>query len=261
MTADTTNDVPTVGELRDLAATIAFEVGSEVGERRNAGFSWSTKSTSTDVVTEIDTWAEEAVVERLLAARPNDGLLGEEGASAAGTTGVLWIIDPIDGTTNLLYDLPGYSVSIGVELNGEPVAGAVYDPVRSELFSAGLGEGATRNSEVISVSGADNVATALVGTGFSYEASDRKGQAEALTTLLPRVRDIRRLGGAALDFCNVACGRMDAYFERGIKKWDGAAGGVIAKEAGAVVNLGDISYAIAPGIADDLIDLIAESNV
>ena len=170
------------------------------------------------------------------------------------------MIDPIDGTTNLLYDVPGYSVSIGVELNDQPVAGAVYDPVRAELFSAALGEGATRNGEAINASGATDLARALVGTGFSYEATDRKVQAEALVTVLPQVRDIRRLGGAALDFCNVACGRLDAYFERGIKKWDGAAGGIIAQEAGAIVNIDDLSYAISPGIATEFLTLLEHSG-
>ena len=132
-------------EFLSIAAEIATEVGEQVNDRRSAGFEWSTKSTSADVVTEIDTWAEEEIVRRTTAARPNDGLLGEEGASSQGTTGVVWVIDPIDGTTNLLYDLPGYGVSIAAQVEGRTVAGAVYDPVRLELFAAASGGGATRN--------------------------------------------------------------------------------------------------------------------
>lgn len=249
-----------ISELRRLAETTATEVGSEVLARRQAGFSWETKSTSTDVVTEIDTWAESAVVERLLAARPDDGLLGEEGASAVGTTGVKWVIDPIDGTTNLLYDIPGFSVSIGVELDGEAVAGAVYDPVRNELFSAALGHGATRNGETISVSSKADLATALVGTGFSYQSSERAVQAEILQRVLPNVRDIRRLGGAALDLCAVGCGRFDAWFERGIAPWDWAAGALVASEAGALVQVGALTYAVGPNLADEFLELLTTAG-
>lgn len=249
-----------IADLRSLAEATAKAVGTEAIARRQAGFSWETKSTSTDVVTEIDTWSEAAVVDALMAARPNDGLLGEEGASAPGTTGVLWVIDPIDGTTNLLYDIPGFSVSIGVELDGAPIAGAVYDPVRSELFSAAIDQGATRNGEAIAASSKSDLATTLLGTGFSYQSSVRRDQAIALTKIVPEVRDIRRLGGAALDFCNVACGRLDAYFERGLSPWDSAAGAVIAREAGAMVQLDDMSYAIAPGICEDLVALLGTAG-
>lgn len=253
-------DAGEASELRQLAEEIAQEVGSEVLSRRRAGFTYSTKSTSTDVVTEIDTWAEEAVVARILAARPDDGLLGEEGASASGTTGITWVIDPIDGTTNLLYDIPGFSVSIGVEHHGESVAGAVYDPVRSELFSAALGQGATRNGTPIAPSTKTELATALVGTGFSYLTDERFEQSKALQTVLPRVRDIRRLGGAALDLCAVGCGRFDAWFERGIKHWDWAAGALVAREAGAIVTVGDMTTAIAPGLVDPFLELVEESG-
>ena len=246
--------------LGAIAARIAYDVGTEVGSRREAGFSWTTKSTSTDVVTEIDTWAETAVVEQIDAQRPDDGLLGEEGAQRAGTTGVVWVIDPVDGTTNLLYGLAGYSVSIGVELDGEPVAGAVFDPVRDELFAASIGNGATRNGESIAPTTLDDLPSALVATGFSYSPEDRFEQARALAGVLPKVRDIRRNGGAALDFCAVACGRVDAYFERGIKPWDGAAGRVIAAEAGAIVEMDHMTMVATPGIADALRTLLAEAG-
>lgn len=247
-------------KLAALAAEVAHEVGSEVGRRREAGFSWTTKSTSTDVVTEIDTWAENAVVEMIEAQRPDDGFLGEEGVDRAGSTGVTWVIDPVDGTTNLLYGLAGFSVSIGVEINGEPVAGAVFDPIRDELFVASVGNGATRNGEAIVPTTLDDLPSALVATGFSYSPDDRLEQARALSTVLPKVRDIRRNGGAALDFCAVACGRVDAYFERGIKPWDGAAGRVIAAEAGAVVEMDHMTMVATPGIADALRSLLVEAG-
>lgn len=239
-----------------IAAEIATEVGEQVIDRRSAGFEWSTKSTSADVVTEIDTWAEEEIVRRITVARPNDGLLGEEGASSQGTTGVVWVIDPIDGTTNLLYDLPGYGVSIAAQVEGRTVAGAVYDPVRLELFAAASGGGATRNDHPISPSAATDLSTALVATGFSYQPEMRRSQAVVLHTVLPAVRDIRRSGGAALDLCAVACGRVDAEFERGLSPWDSAAGALIATEAGAIVEDRELTWASAPGIAEAFRDLL-----
>ncbi len=243
---------PESAALRKLAEEITLEVGTEILERRAAGFAWETKSTSTDVVTEIDTWSEKRIVERITEARPDDGLLGEEGASQPGTTGITWVIDPVDGTTNFLYDLVGYSVSIGVEANGEAIAAAVYDPLRAELFSAAIGQGATKNGEPISVSGQESLAHCLLATGFSYDPDVRRDQARSLVEILPNVRDIRRFGGAALDFCSVASGRVDAYFELDIKPWDGSAGALIASEAGAVVTLGDMAIACAPGISTEL---------
>ena len=247
-------------ELRQLAATIASDVGNEVGDRRSAGFSWTTKSSTADVVTEIDTWSEDEVVSRLLAERPDDGVLGEEGANKESATGVTWVIDPIDGTTNLLYDIPGYSVSIAAEIDGESVAGAVYDPIRDELFAAARGRGATRNGEAISVSAKDDLSTSLIGTGFNYSAENRARQAQQLVSILPAVRDIRRHGGAALDFCSVACGRLDGYFERGLAPWDSAAGSLIASEAGARVLLDGLSVAVAPGIASAFIELLEQAG-
>ncbi len=251
-------------ELREIAASIAKSVGTEVGDRRAAGFSWSTKSSSADVVTEIDTWAEDEVVRRIEAIRPDDGFIGEEGTARSGTTGIVWVIDPVDGTTNLLYDIPGYSVSIGVERDGEAVAGAVHDPVRDELFSAAIGSGSTRNDVPISASTKVELETALVVTGFSYLAEHRLAQATALVHVLPHVRDIRRLGGAALDLCAVACGRVDAAFERGLQPWDSCAGALIASEAGAVVAKGieptDITVAAAPGIAEAFSALLDQAG-
>lgn len=257
MTEPSANIDPTlIAELQQIANEAASTVGREMLERRAAGFSWDTKSTSTDVVTEIDIWAEATIVNLITERRPDDGFLGEEGASAAGTTGVRWVIDPVDGTTNFLYDLAGYNVSIGVEFNGVTVAAAVYDPIRAELFSATLGGGATRNGEPITVSDQTELAHALIATGFSYNADRRREQAQSLVEILPAVRDIRRFGGAALDFCAVACGRVDAYFELEIQPWDACAGALIASEAGALVTLDRLAIATSPGIAEALQGLL-----
>ncbi len=243
-----------------MADEIASMVGAAVIERRGAGFDWTTKSSTTDVVTEIDTWAEDEIVRRILEKRPNDGLVGEEGASTPGTTGVVWVIDPIDGTTNFLYDIPGYSVSIGVQIEGTTVAGAVFDPVRSELFSAAATNGATRNGQHITASTATELSTALIATGFSYHAEMRRKQSVILGTILPAVRDIRRMGGAALDLCAVACGRADAYYERGLSPWDSAAGALIATEAGAIVDDRELTWASAPGLADAFHSLLERAQ-
>ncbi len=247
-------------ELRSIGNEIAESVGTEVAERRSGGFVWSTKSSTSAAVTEIDTWAEDEIVRRITEKRPRDGLLGEEGTSTPGSTGVVWVIDPIDGTTNFLYDIPGYGISIGVQVDGAAVAGAVFDPVRLELFSAALGQGATRNGQPISPSSANDLSTALVITGFSYQAEMRREQARILETVLPAVRDIRRLGGAALDLCAIASGRADASYERGLSPWDSIAGALIAREAGAIVDVGELTWASAPGIADAFQSLLERAQ-
>lgn len=239
-----------------MAEAVAATVGREVAIRRKGEFVWTTKSSNSDVVTEIDTWSEETVVAMLSERRPDDGFLGEEGTSHQGTSGITWVIDPVDGTTNLLYDLQGYSVSIAARTNDEVVAGAVFDPVRDELFSAGLGQGASLDGAPISVAPITDLSVALVGTGFSYLADKRREQAESLMTLLPQVRDIRRAGGAAMMLCEVAAGRLDACYERGLSPWDSAAGALIAAEAGAITHEGELVYAAAPGIAEPFIALL-----
>ncbi len=217
-----------------------------------------TKTTGTDMVSEMDRAAEALIVDRLLGARPDDGMMGEEGTDLAGTSGVRWIVDPLDGTTNYLYGLAGFGVSIAAEQHGAVIAGVVLDVVRDELFAATLGGGPA----VGVVAG-----TALIATGFSYEASRRARQAAVLVEVLPRVRDIRRFGAAAVDLCAVACGRVDGYYERGLAPWDLAAGGLIATEAGAVVTDFDggppaagAVVAAAPGIATALLDLVASAG-
>ena len=223
-----------------------------------------TKSSRTDMVTDIDQWVEENLVREILEARPHDGILGEEGASRPSSSGVTWIIDPIDGTTNCIYDIPGYSISVAADIDGQVVAGLVHDPVRDERFRAILGGGSSRNNEPIFVSGSTDLSTALVATGFSYDSDRRRSQAESLVTILPEVRDIRRLGGAALDLCALACGRVDAYFERGLAPWDTAAGALIASEAGAILDPRDPSEGAflgsSPGIFDSFADLLERAG-
>ena len=195
-----------------------------------------TKTTGTDMVTEMDRASEELILTALLDARPDDAVLGEEGTDRDGTSGVRWIVEPIDGTTNYLYGHPGFSVSIAAEIDGVIEIGVVHDPLHGEVFTAVRGEGARRNGETVRVSAETDLARALVATGFSYEPERRRRQAEVLQQVLPVVRDLRRMGAASVDLCSVACGRVDAYFERGLQPWDHAAGALIATEAGAVVG-------------------------
>lgn len=221
-------------ELLGLARGIACEAGGIVAAGRAAGLPDSdTKSSTTDVVTVFDTAAERLIVERLAAARPHDGIVGEEGTSRPGTSGVRWVVDPIDGTTNFLYGLPGYGVSIAAEDDDGPLVGAVHVPVLDELFSASRGGGATLNDRPIRCSALTDLATALVGTGFGYQRDRRARQGVRAAGVLPRVRDLRRLGAASVDLCYVACGRLDAYYEQYLNPWDLAAGALIATEAGA----------------------------
>jgi fructose-1,6-bisphosphatase/inositol monophosphatase family enzyme len=205
----------------------------------------STKSTRTDMVTEMDRASERLIVDGILDRRPHDGIVGEEGADVAGTSGVHWLVDPIDGTTNYLYAHPGFAVSIAAQRDGETIAGVVRDPLHDDEFAAAKGLGATRNGRPAIVPDHDELATALVATGFAYDAVRRARQAEVLAYVLPRVRDIRRMGAAAVDLCSVAVGRVNAYYERGLGPWDLAAGALIASEAGAVV--GSLDGPIAAG--------------
>ena len=249
--------------LRDLALEVARTVAPEL--RRLAGRTPpdGTKSSATDLVTAADRWSEQQIVARLLDARPDDGILAEEETSLTGTSGVRWIIDPIDGTTNFVYGLAGYSISIGAEIDGEPVVGVIVDPALGNEFVAALGAGATCNGEPIRVSGQSDLAQALVATGFGYDPDRRRNQAVGLVEVLPRVRDIRRGGGAAMDLANVAAGRLDAYFERGLSPWDLAAGTVLVREAGGTIGDldgnptdGDFVLAAPAGLRDALAELL-----
>ena len=192
----------------------------------------TTKSSTTDLVTVHDRAAEEAIVAGLGAARPDDAIVGEEGTNRAGTSGISWFVDPIDGTTNFVYDLPLWSTSIAATDAEGALVGAVYAPALGELFAAARGRGATLDGRPIGCSDRTEVALALVGTGFSYLPERRRQQAALVAEVIGAVRDVRRLGSAALDLCFVAAGRYDAYFETGLNSWDAAAGELIAREAG-----------------------------
>ena len=228
--------MPDPRALLELAVVAAEDAAQLLRTSRPDPDAIRTKSSGSDLVTDLDRAAEARIVDHLIAARPDDGVLGEEGGERAGRSGVRWVIDPLDGTTNYVYDYPAYGVSIAAEADGQVVAGVVVDVVRGERFTAAIGHGAHRDGRRLQVSTEDALAAALIGTGFSYDASTRGRQAAALTTVLPAVRDIRRSGSAALDLCAVAAGRLDGFWERGLSPWDRAAGGLIAAEAGAQVG-------------------------
>jgi myo-inositol-1(or 4)-monophosphatase len=199
--------------------------------------------------------------------RPDDGIVGEEGASRDGTSGITWHIDPIDGTSNFYFDIPMWAVSIGAVDEHGPIAGAVYAPALGDMFTAARGEGATLNGNRISVRENTILSDALVCTGFSYHVSQREVHARRVATMVGQIRDIRRFGAAAIDLCFVACGRLDAYFEEHLNSWDLIAGQVIATEAGAIVTnfSGDTVtpqqvLATQPGVQKALIRLIADST-
>jgi myo-inositol-1(or 4)-monophosphatase len=223
----------------------------------------NTKSSPTDLVSEADRASEAYIVSELRRARPGDSVLSEEGASHDGTTSVSWVADPLDGTTNFFFQVPAYSVSLAACYDDEPVVGVVVDPSRGETYSAAQGRGARRNDAPCQVArGRSELATALVGTGFSYRPEQRALQASVLARLLPSVRDIRRIGSAALDLCWVANGRFDAYYESGLHYWDWAAGRVICEEAGGRVATlpGDIVLASTPELMGPLTDLLARAQ-
>lgn len=249
---------------RDLAAQAARLQLDRLDLDRTAV---ETKSSATDMVTEVDRACERQIVDGILASRPGDGVLGEEGADVAGTSGRRWVIDPIDGTTNYLYGHPGFAVSIAVEDENGALAGVVHDPLHGDVFEATRGGGATRNGLPIAVSQVADPALALVATGFGFEAEHRRAQGEVLGRLIGDIRDIRRMGAAAVDLCSVASGRVDAFFERGLSPWDFAAGALIAAEAGARVGSiegGEIRpgsvLAASPALFDPLRDLLAAAG-
>jgi myo-inositol-1(or 4)-monophosphatase len=219
--------------LRQLAEAVAREAGHRLreafaGPRVNV----TAKSSPTDLVSEADHAAERLIRERLSAARPDDGILGEEGGDAAGTSGLRWVVDPLDGTINFLFGIPVWAVSIACEDEHGALTGAIYDPLRDELWSAERDGPATLDGSPLDAPRQADLATALVATGFGYDADVRRVQAETAARLLPLVRDIRRLGSAALDLAWTAAGRYDAYYERGLNRWDLAAGELICARAG-----------------------------
>jgi myo-inositol-1(or 4)-monophosphatase len=232
-----TTDAATHTELLDLGRRVALEAADLVRRRRAAGVEVAdTKTSPVDVVTEADRATEDLIYSRLTEARPDDGFLGEEGAGADSASGVTWVVDPIDGTVNFLYGIPQYAVSIAASRDGVVVAGVVVNVASGEVFSATLGGGATVDGRALRVRDVVPLEQRLVATGFSYRAEVRALQAVAVGRMLSTVRDVRRLGSAALDLCALAAGRVDGYVEEGLNSWDMAAGSLVATEAGAVVE-------------------------
>ncbi|MFF2050350.1 inositol monophosphatase family protein [Leifsonia sp. NPDC058194] len=230
-------------ELRDIAVAVAKRAATLAQQRRRDGVEIAaSKSSVSDIVTRADREAEDLIRGVLAASRPADGFFGEESGAEAGTSGLTWVVDPIDGTVNYAYGIPDYAVSIAV-VEGDPdpatwrtLAGAVVNPEAGEVFAAAAGLGSTRNGQVLRVNAGVELPLALIGTGFGYDAGVRRRQAEFVARLIGEVRDIRRIGSAALDLCGLAAGRLDAYYERGLNPWDHAAGALVAREAGARVG-------------------------
>ena len=254
-------------ELARQALAFAHEAGALLMGGRDGMRDVATKSTPTDVVTDMDRASERLLVERICASWPHDAVLGEEGSERTGSTNRRWVIDPLDGTVNYLYGLPGWSVSVGVEVNGTAAAGAVVAPVLGEAYLAWRAGGAWRVREGresrMHASAATRLDQALLGTGFSYDAVERRRQGAVVAAVLPIVRDIRRAGSAAIDLCAVANGALDCYAESGLHPWDLCAGGLIAQEAGAIVSglhgrpAGqDYVVAAAPGLHTALVRML-----
>lgn len=230
-------------DLLAVAEQVARAAGALVHEGRPdvVGVA-ATKSSAVDVVTAMDLASEDLVRRTLARLRPDDGVLGEEGGSTVGTSGITWVVDPIDGTVNYLYGLPAWAVSVAA-VSGEPdpatwtvLAGCVHAPATGETWTAARGEGAHLDGRRLVVAPAPPLERCLLGTGFGYVAQRRRAQARVLAELLPRVRDVRRIGAAAIDLCQVATGRLDLYYERGLQPWDLAAASLVVEEAGGVVT-------------------------
>jgi myo-inositol-1(or 4)-monophosphatase len=250
------------GALREIAEAVAREAGHQLraafaGPRVNV----TAKSSPTDLVSEADHAAERLIRERLRTARPDDGFLGEEGGDAAGSSGLRWVVDPLDGTINFLFGIPQWAVSIACEDEQGTLAGVVYDPMRDELWTAERDGPALVDGAPIQASDRSELATTMVATGFGYDAKVRAYQADVPARLLPRVRDIRRFGSAALDLAWTAAGRYDAYYERGLNAWDLAAGVLLCERAGLAFRTLEPVAAAGAGVLvapDSVIDALAE---
>ena len=270
-----------LADLERLCIAFALEAGRFIRDERPPRMGVAaTKSTDTDVVTVMDRRSEELLHRLIQAARPDDGILGEEGADVAGTSGLTWVLDPIDGTVNYLYEVPAYAVSVavvvgdpGVEGAWRPVAGAICDPSLRLVHHARRGGGAWTRSEAtgdrpgarLTVSAEDRIGRCLLATGFGYSPEVRARQAEVLRRVLPQVRDIRRIGSAALDLVRVADGSVDAYAESGLNAWDLAAGWLVVEEAGGLVlGPGDVpgkelTVAAGPALVEPVRSLFVDS--
>lgn len=233
-------------ELLPLAERAA-RAGAAVHARwRGQGLNVDTKSSPTDLVTQVDREAERAVVDVIRAARPQDAILAEEGTASGGESGWRWVIDPLDGTTNYVYGWPAYAVSIGVEYDGQPQVGVVHDTALGRVFAGAVGRGATLNGVPITVGQHAELSSALIATGFQATAAHRAQQGQVLARVLPQVRDVRRGGSAAIDIASVACGQLDGFFELGLAPWDLSGGVAIATAAGARVVVEAVANARGP---------------
>jgi len=239
---------PDLRELLALAADLARDAGRLHAEGLESALRIETKSSPTDLVSHIDHEAESLIVGRLAQARPGDAVFAEEGTRSESSTGVRWLIDPLDGTTNYVYGYPAFAVSIGVEIDGQPRVGVVYDSSAGHLYEAIAGWGVHCDGRSIRARGRTDLSQALVATGFSYDAAQRELQGLATARVLGRVRDMRRGGSAALDLCHIAAGHLDAYWELDLSPWDYAAGGVIAREAGADVRFVQPAHGRGPAV-------------
>jgi myo-inositol-1(or 4)-monophosphatase len=261
------------GDLLALACTAAMEAGELLAGQHGRPAVVSTKSSPTDVVTDMDHAAERLIRERIREQRPGDAILGEEGGETGAGSHVRWVVDPLDGTVNYLYGLSDWAVSIAAEVDGQIVAGVVSAPRRGEIFGAELGQGAWRSGrtgadrETITCNDGVPLSRALIATGFGYEPGRRVVQGQVLSVVLPRVRDIRRNGACSVDLCMLASGRVDGYYERGVNYWDIAAGGLIAREAGAMVGGLDgkpagpsMTIAAGPALFGELHDLLLSTD-
>ncbi|WP_256107070.1 inositol monophosphatase family protein [Streptomyces sp. ODS05-4] len=257
---------PLAAELLAVALEAARRAGALLRDGRPADLAVAaTKSSPIDVVTEMDLAAEKLITGYLAEHRPDDGLLGEEGAATEGASGVRWVIDPLDGTVNYLYGLPTWAVSIAAERDGETLVGVVEAPMRGETYQAVRGGGAFLGERRLACRPSPPLDQALVSTGFNYVAAVRAHQARVAGRLIPQLRDIRRSGSAAIDLADVAAGRLDGYYERGLHPWDLAAGDLIAREAGALTGgrpgappSGDLTVAASPGVFTPLQHLLDE---
>ena len=249
-------------------ATRAARAGVQIHRAgRGRELNVATKATPTDVVTDVDRDAERAIVDAILAARPDDGVLAEEATRREGRSGVRWIVDPLDGTTNYVYGYPAYGVSIGIEIDGAVVAGVVHDSAHDRVYTGIVGAGAACNGTLVRVREPANLATALVATGFQPQPERRAWQGSVLARVLPRVRDIRRGGSAAIDLCSIASGQVDAFYEAGLAEWDTAAGSAIVRAAGGVVRVraratppSPLVVAAPPRLIDDLEALLHDAG-
>lgn len=222
-------------ELLALAIRTAEAAGALLMQRPEH-FAVNEKSSAIDFATQMDHASEQLIVEHLLAVRPDDGVIGEEGSQRKSKSGITWVIDPLDGTVNYFYGLPGWNVSIAAKDEEGVLVGAVYAPTARTLWSASRGGGSYKNGIPIHCNDPVALDRALISTGFSYDLALRTEQGERIARLIPRIRDLRRIGAAAVDLCHLASGMVDGYFEATLNEWDLAAGGLIATEAGAIVT-------------------------